>query len=134
MGAYPFPTGGQAYSHNGDFDLMQSLGLKTNFDREWTDVGTVTVEEARDNEYGPDSIPAATVKVEVSAMPAQFFRFTVNTTENVIDEEPYGDFHFTSRYEPRRYVLKTGSGSFTEYWAVAKMMAQNMLTVEQEAP
>lgn len=115
MSPYSYLSGGQAYYHNGDWDLMRSLGLQTNFNREMTNVGTV-------------ELAYTTVKVEVAALPAQFFRFTV--------VGPTG----------RTTVVRTGSGGFGDYWEPVKrfaltgcwskqalrLMRQNMLVVEEE--
>jgi hypothetical protein len=97
-------SGGQAYDV--DRDLMLELGLKTNFNRDWTDVGTVTIGNS-------------TVKVEVAAMPAQFFRFTIRRPV-----EGKSDVY-------ERFVMSTGSGSFGEYWPAAKHLALNCLDVER---
>jgi hypothetical protein len=116
-----------------DVALMEKLGLRTtDFGREWTDLGTVTVQEAEPNdEYGPR--PASTVKVEVSAMPAQFWRFTVTRPKD--DAEVTADGKVRGIYEPLEIrVITTGSGSFTRYWPVAEMMAEHCLDVERREP
>lgn len=121
-------------AYSGDKGLMASLGLRTwGFKHEWTDLGTVVVEEAdTENEYncptGPR--PAATVKVEVSAMPAQFWCFTVTRPRDEVKHLDDGSWH--SVYEPvERFEVKTGSGSFSEYWPMAKALAQHTLTVQR---
>lgn len=122
-------TFGDAYEHNGDRALMESLGLRTtDFGRGWTDLGIVTVQEAEpDGEYG--SRPAATVKVEVSAMPAQFWRFTVSRPRD--DAETLPDGTVRGIYEPIEVrIITTGSGSFGTYWPMAKLMAEHCLSVE----
>lgn len=102
-----------AYEHNGDRALMESLGLKTTgFGRDHTDIGTVVVEEARGGK------PAATVKVEVTALPAQFFRFTVT--------RPCDDGDGTTA---EVFVIRTGTGGFSEYWPMAREIARNMVNV-----
>jgi hypothetical protein len=116
----------RAYSW--DEPLMRVLGLRTTgFEREWTDLGTVTVEEAEpEGEYGPR--PAATVKVEVLALPAQFWRFTVTRPR---DEAETVDGEVRGIYEPVEIrVITTGSGSFSEYWPSARLVASHCLNVE----
>jgi hypothetical protein len=123
-------VGSGAYEYNGDKALMEQLGLRTwNFERKWTDLGTVTVQEAEpDGEYGPR--PAATVKVEVSALPAQFFRFTVTRPR---DESEVVDGKVRGIYEPlERFVLRTGSGGFSKFWPMAKAVAEDMLTIDRD--
>lgn len=97
-----------AYRHNGDHELMTSLGLRTwSFHQEFTDLGTVIINEVHEESS------AATIKVEVSALPAQFWRFTVTQEEGVT-------------------VLTTGSGGFSDYWPIAKLVADNMLIITKE--
>lgn len=111
----------KAYTHNGDHNLLSSLGLKTSgFERDWTDLGTVVVQEADDNEYG--HLPAATVKVEVSALPAQFWKFTISRP---IDDGKSEDVEV--------FEMHTGTGGFTDYWPMAKAVADNMISLEQIA-
>ncbi len=100
-----------AYTHNGDETYMRSLGLKTyGFGRSHTYVGTVTIYE--DEPEGPR------VDCYVGAMPAQFFKFVVHRP----NENAPG--------ETETLTITTGSGSFQEYWPVAKMVAENMLDVQ----
>lgn len=118
-----------AYKHNGDERLLKELGLRTtNFGRDWTDLGTVVVyEEEPEGEYGP--MPATTVKVEVSAWPAQFWQFTITKPS---DDSEVIDGKVIGKYFPiQRFVLSTGSGSFCEYWEVAKLFAQNMVVMKE---
>lgn len=99
----------EAYTHNGDAGLLASLGLQvTGFGRDWTDLGTVTLAEA-------------TVKVEVSAMPAQFWRFTIDRPKDTADSPA-----------PReQVVVETGSGSFADYWPTAEGVAQNVIQIRE---
>lgn len=124
-----------AYEHNGDLALLQELGISTGpFGREWTDLGTVTVQEAETtNEYhcrtGPR--PAAVVKVEVVAYPAQFWRFTVTRPRDETENDPEAPNGFRSVYEPVEvFEITTGSGGFSDYWPIAKAVAQNMVNVK----
>jgi hypothetical protein len=136
-----------AYTHNGDRDLLLSLGLKAdNFGRDWTDLGTVIVSEAEpDGEFGPK--PASTIKVEVSAYPAQFWRFTITTPrdecEDIPDDAPpqpheQGNSAYKrwrAVYEPVEvYRVRTGSGGFSRYWPMAREIAEHMVIVERLAP
>lgn len=99
-------VGGGAYRHNGDRDKLESLGLDANYEhvRDWQDLGTVQLDSG------------GSVKVEVSCWPAQFWRFTIRT-----DERP----------EPT--VLGSGSGGFVDYWPTAKLFADAMLQVIDDA-
>jgi hypothetical protein len=107
-----------AYRHNGDLELMTSLGLQTHgwVHHEWTKLGTVKLPKNDEKE------PAPKIKVEVYACPAQFFRFTI--TRGNEDRYKHG-------YKPlETFVLETGSGGFGEYYQTALMIARNMLTVK----
>lgn len=130
-----------AYTHNGDRDLMASLGLRPGVLRagEWTDLGTVTLRAAEEQTYGnPEETklcPATTVKVEVCAYPAQFWRFTITRPQD--QTEHYGKDErgidlWRAIYEPvERFVMTTGSGGFSNYWETAKAVAENMVNVER---
>lgn len=116
-------------AYSSDEALLQSLGLRTtDFGGGWTNLGTVVVEEAEpDGEFGPR--PASTVRVEVQALPAQFWRFTVIRPRDACETLPDGSVRGT--YEPLEVrVVTTGSGTFTEYWAVAAMVAHHLLDIE----
>lgn len=130
-----------AYTHNGDRALMESLGLKVDdFGRDWTDLGTVIVSEAEDAGFGPK--PASTVKVEVTALPAQFWRFTITRPRDEIEDIPddappvpheqgsVGAGRWRAVYEPVEvFEMRTGSGAFSTYWPAADLFAQHMLVV-----
>ena len=104
-----------AYRHNGDHELLGSLGLRQHgFDRDWTALGTVTLPNGA-------KTPAATVEVEVCALPAQFWRFTI--TRPRWDED-------SDSYHTERSVMTTGSGGFSDFWPHAKLIAENMVRVE----
>lgn len=129
--------GCEAYRHNGDYDLMESLGLKTRFNRAWTDCGTVEVYPAEPAGPGgpycepePEK-PATTIKVECVAMPAQAWRFTITRPRDVVEDTPDGEYRFRVIYEPvEQFVINTGTGGFTEFYQVALMVAKHMLNVE----
>jgi hypothetical protein len=84
----------QAYTHNGDASRMLLLGLDTTFGSDWTDIGTVDLGAGR------------TIKVEVVATPAQFFRFTVARPGKVT-------------------LLVTNSGGFQDYYDVVERFARD---------
>lgn len=119
--------GGSAYTHNGDRELCEELGLKTTgWGREWTEIGTVIVaEEEYEKDYGHKH--AATVKVEVSCLPAQFFRFTINVP--VFKSEHLDETERSGWYGTKETILSTGSGGIGEYWPVAKLFAEDMISV-----
>lgn len=105
-----------AYTHNGDHALLESLGLRADWDAEgeWVDLGTVVVQERSGHE-----IPA-TVKVEVYAAPAQFYRFTVVRPDE--DDRRTAD----------TLTIRTGSGGFSTFWPTAKLVAENMIQIDEE--
>jgi hypothetical protein len=124
----PWLEGGGAYTHNGDHELLESLGLRTwNFERAWTPLGTVVVQDAEpDGEYGPR--PATTVDVAVSALPAQFWRFTITRPR---DDCETVNGKVRGIYTPlEHFVMTTGSGAFGTYWPMAKALAKHMINVE----
>ena len=124
-----------AYRHNGDHELLESLGLRTwNFGREWTNLGTVIVREAETaNEYhcatGPR--PATSVRVEVSAIPAQFWRFTITRPRDETVDDASVEYGFRSVYEPVEvFEITTGSGGFGGYWDIARAVAEHMVDIK----
>lgn len=115
----------EAYTHSGDEELLGSLGLLTRADGPgWHDLGTATIQEAEMVEGVRR--PAATVQVEVMALPAQFWRFTITRPRD--ETEELGGGKWRPVYEPvERCVLETGSGAFSGYWPTAQLFAKNML-------
>lgn len=122
------------YTHNGDDELIASLGLKTHdvSDKRWSDLGTVVLIEAEDKHFetatppGPHHCPATTVKVEVCSMPAQFWRFTVTRPREELDDDLDGPWKPV--YEPVEvYEVATGSGGFCDYWPAIKLLAEHCL-------
>jgi hypothetical protein len=130
-----------AYTHNGDRELMRSLGLRTTgFGREWTELGTTVVVPAADARPGEEkqfpARPAHTVKVEVSAFPAMFWRFTIfRTVEEVVED---GDGSAGSEWHtvlhPETIELCTGSGGFYTYWPTAEAIARNHMSIRPVEP
>ncbi|QCR22857.1 hypothetical protein [Pontibacter sp. SGAir0037] len=53
------------------------------------------------------------IKVYVTCMPAQFWKFDIICKEG-----------------SRRTILETGSGTFTQYWDMAKMVGLNLVTIK----
>lgn len=104
-----------AYTHNGDDKLLRSLGLATSASggRGFLDIGTVELCEAKGD------TPATTIKVEVSSMPAQFWRFTVTRPRDDTPPTPV-----------ERLEVTTGSGSFGEYWPMVVAVANHCLYVK----
>lgn len=102
----------KAYSD--EIPLMTELGLRIfGYTRDWLDIGTVQLHEP--DEYHPNP---TLIKVEVSAMPAKFWRFTITKDSDTI--EPTLE----------KIVVSTGSGLFTTYWPSIKLIADNMLVIE----
>ncbi len=125
-----FDESRDAYKHNGDEDKLRSLGLRTtNFGRAWTDLGTVTVEEAEpDGDFGPR--PAATVRVEVMALPSMGWRFTIVRPREEVED--LGGGAWRAVYEPcETIVFETGSGGFVGFWPTAELMATHMIEIKQ---
>ena len=126
----------QAYQHNGDYEQLLDLGLKTAVDESkavkgWAPLGTVVVEEGREPEETDFQIvgskPSTEVDVEVYSAPAQFWRFTIRRPEAEITRGAEGEKSHVA-YGPRCvYVIQTGSGGFGEYWPSIRMVAGNML-------
>jgi hypothetical protein len=130
----------QAYSHNGDDKELARLGLKTNAfkardaEDSWLDLGTVVVQEAREEMTGdpktPTSFPACTVRVEVACYPAQFWRFTIDRYDEKLTGDVAGGGEWGVEVRPERFILRTGSGGFSDYWEIAEAFARNMVDVE----
>lgn len=112
-----------------DQALMESLGLRTGgYGRDWNDLGTVVRDKGNPHgEYGPK--PPTTIKVEVAALPAKFWRFTVTRPRDAAETLPDGTVRGV--YEPVEVrVITTGSGAFTDYWPTVELIADHMLDVE----
>jgi hypothetical protein len=84
---------GRAGAHYDDEELMRRLGLRLRgYKRQWTRIGTVRLGLSR-------------ADVEVSAIPAQSWRFTVHQ---------YG--------AEQPLVISTGTGLFTGFWPFVEML------------
>ena len=89
--------------HKEDLPLFKELGLEP-FDLPvWKNH---LVGEVETNDYK--------IKVWVECAPAQFWKFEI----------------YNKGAEKVTYKLSTGSGNFREYWKVAEMFAQGLLTSE----
>lgn len=104
-----------------DQDVLVSLGLCPTYSGpDWTDLGQVVIEaEFVDEELGLR--PATKIRVEVSALPAEFWRFTI--------ERPDEDSGHVSHF-----AMETGSGSFQTFWPMAKAIAEHMVYVRELSP
>lgn len=110
-------SGFHFYDHNGDRRLAKSLGL-TNVDNwGWREGGWIYLGTATSD---PDVNPGWAIEVEVVAMPAQFWRFTVRS---------FNDVEVAGEWEKQLQVIRfsTGSGGLGEYYPVASMFATNRL-------
>lgn len=127
----------EAYVHNGDAKLLASLGLRTTGFTlgERTDLGTVEIYPAEtSNPYdcltGPR--PATTVRCEVTALPAQFFRFTITRPRDETIDDESARLGWRSVYEPcDLYEINTGTGGFTDFWPSVKLIAEHMISVKR---
>lgn len=107
----------QHYAEDRDFLLEHGL-RPGNVNREWTEVGTITRNDVDDE--GQFDEPAWSIKIEASALPAKFWRFTI-TRPRYLSE--------SKSYEMETLVLGTGSGKLVDYWPTALNFAWNMLSV-----
>lgn len=103
---------------NAEIALLRDLGLKLydGASREPVELGSVTLHEAS-NEG-----PAVTIAVVVSCMPATFWRFAITRAN---ENDDYRE------YPTEDIIVRTGSGSLTEYWPAAVLVAENSLTIER---
>lgn len=98
-------TLGEASTYQSDLDLFKELGFKP--------FTTDSQDEIFVGEYKLPFYDNASIKVWVSCMPAQFWRFEIET-----DEEG-------------RFKMETGSGSLKNYWSTAMMVAEGMLVINK---
>jgi hypothetical protein len=115
-----------AHTHNGDYDALRELGLDPDFrgTADWEHLGAVVTQPASEATAAFQARPATEIEVEVYSAPAQFWRFTVHRPQ----EHEQGGVWI---YEPREVLqVQTGSGSFLDYWPMAKAVAGRMLSVQ----
>jgi len=95
----------RARTYKRDLPLFEKLRLTpfTDAPRGWSDVGVVETDRA-------------SVKIEVSALPAQFWRFTI--TARIEDVQPG--------------VIRTGSGALSDYWPTVELVINGTLQFEPE--
>lgn len=94
-----------------DRALMSELGLEPHVQfkhGEWKTLGTY--------EHRPSELVWARVTIECCAMPAHFWRFSIEQA----DVE-----------DVQSMTLKTGSGSLTEYWPTVLHVANGCLHIEE---
>lgn len=94
-----------------DAELWAELGLpRRAAANEWVDLGTV---EHRPG--GPDEKVWAEIRIEACAMPARFWRFTI---EGAIE-----DVH--------PITLETGSGTLSDFWPTVLLFAGGLLVARE---
>jgi hypothetical protein len=94
---------GEAQTYRTDLELFQELGLKT--------FKTDSREELFVGEYKLPHYDKANVKISVTCMPAQFWKFEVETDEDY------------------KCVIKTGSGALSDYWQSVLKVAEGCFVV-----
>lgn len=94
---------GEAQTYRTDLELFHELGLKT--------FKTDSQEELFVGEYKLPHYDKANVKISVTCMPAQFWKFEVETDEDY------------------KCVIKTGSGSLSDYWQSVLKVAEGCFVV-----
>ena len=116
-----------AQVYTDDRPLMEELGLdhRIIIKREWTLLGTVEMpkDEDYDGKYGVKH--PTTIKVECSAFPAQFWRFTITRARWDLDRDANSGGYDGTEVT----VLSTGSGNFRGYWEQIKPFVDNMIGV-----
>lgn len=88
-----------------DLKLFQELNLKT--------FKTNNQEQFVVGEYKLPGYEKAKVKISVTCMPAQFWKFEIETDEDY------------------KYVIRTGSGALSDYWNSVIKVAEGMFVVEK---
>ena len=94
---------GTAKTYSWDLELFQELGL--------TPFSSDNQEELFVGEYKLPHYDKANIKIWVTCMPAQFFRFEIETDED------------------KKFEVSTGSGSMSDYWSSVLKVAEGMLVV-----
>ena len=92
-----------AKTHSWDLELFQELGL--------TPFSSDNQEELFVGEYKLPHYDKANIKIWVTCMPAQFWRFEIETDED------------------KKFEVSTGSGSMSDYWSSVLKVAEGMLVV-----
>lgn len=94
---------GTAKTYSWDLELFQELGL--------TPFSSDNQEELFVGEYKLPHYDKANIKIWVTCMPAQFWRFEIETDED------------------KKFEVSTGSGSMSDYWSIVLKVAEGMLVV-----
>ena len=94
---------GTAKTYSWDLELFQELGL--------TPFSSDNQEELFVGEYKLPHYDKANIKIWVTCMPAQFWRFEIETDED------------------KKFEVSTGSGSMSDYWSSVLKVAEGMLVV-----
>lgn len=94
---------GTAKTYSWDLELFQKLGL--------TPFSSDNQEELFVGEYKLPHYDKANIKIWVTCMPAQFWRFEIETDED------------------KKFEVSTGSGAMSDYWSSVLKVAEGMLVV-----
>lgn len=94
---------GTAKTYSWDLELFQKLGL--------TPFSCENQEELFVGEYKLPHYEKANIKIWVTCMPAQFWRFEIETDED------------------KKFEVSTGSGSMSDYWSSVLKVAEGMLVI-----
>ena len=94
---------GEAETYRVDLELFHKLGLKP--------FKTNSQETLFVGEYKLPHYDKASVKISVTCMPAQFWKFEVETDED------------------HKFIIKTGSGSLSDFWESVMKVAEGMFVV-----
>lgn len=94
---------GNSKTYRCDLELFQNLGLNT--------FTTDNKDQLFVGEYKLPHYDKTSVKIYVTCMPAQFWKFEIKTDEDC------------------KYVIKTGSGSLSEYWDSVMLVATGCFVV-----
>lgn len=92
-------------TYEDDVRILKDLGLKTFC----APIGTEVY-------LGKHKDPTGTVKVWVTGLPAQFFRFEIFCAEN-----------------KKTTKVSTGSGCFSDYWPMVEKIMNGMFVIKEEA-
>lgn len=94
---------GTAKTYSWDLELFQKLGL--------TPFSIDNQDELFVGEYKLPHYDTAKIKIWVTCMPAQFWRFEIETDED------------------KKFEVSTGSGAMSDYWSSVLKVAEGMLVV-----
>jgi hypothetical protein len=111
IGGYKIMDFENSYPYSQDVKLLKELKLAA-----WS------AKHGEEKKIGIVVCKESTVEIFVTCLPAQFYKFIIKVGLKNYD---------TDIVSHQIYEMTTGSGSLSDYWPMAKAIAENMVVIKE---